>query len=61
MTLVEYIHRSKLQQVVHLLIDAELTLAEAAESVGIASTKYLSRLFRRYMGMSATEYKKMHR
>lgn len=60
MTLTEYIHRTKLQQVVHLLLDVGASLQQAADAVGISSTKYLSRLFRQYMGMSVTEYKKVH-
>ena len=60
MTLTEYIHRAKLQQVCHLLLDRSSTLQQAADAVSISSTKYLSRLFRQYMGMSVTEYKKVH-
>ena len=60
MPLMEYIHRTKLQQVVHLIMDGGADLRQAADAVGIASTKYLSRLFRQYMGMSVTEYKKIH-
>ncbi len=60
MTLTEYIHRTKLQQVVHLILDVGVTLQQAADAVGISSTKYLSRLFRQYMGMSVTQYKKVH-
>jgi len=61
MSLTEYIHRAKLQQVVHLITEGHATLDEAAEAVGILSSKYLSRLFHRYMGMSVREYKKLHR
>ena len=58
--LTEYVHRAKLQQVIHLILDSGAGLRQAADAVGIASTKYLSRLFRQYMGMSVTEYKKFH-
>ncbi len=60
MTLTEYVHRAKLQQVIHLVLDGGADLRTAADAVGIASTKHLSRLFRQYMGMSITEYKKIH-
>jgi len=60
MPLTEYIHRAKLQQVIHLILDGGADLRQAADAVGIASTKYLSRLFRQYMGMTVTEYKKLH-
>ena len=60
MPLTEYIHRAKLQQVIHLILDCGADLRQAADAVGIASTKYLSRLFRQYMGMSITEYKRLH-
>lgn len=60
MTLTEYVHRAKLQHVVHLFLDTDADLRTAADAVGIASTKHLSRLFRQYMGMSITEYKKLH-
>jgi AraC-like DNA-binding protein len=61
MSVTEYIHRAKMQQVAHLITDGEMTLSEAAEATGIGDNKYLSRLFRRYMGMSAAQYKKHYR
>ena len=60
MSVTEYIHRTKMQQVAHLITDGQMSLSAAAEAVGIGEVKYLSRLFRRYMGMSAAQYKKQY-
>lgn len=60
MTLVEYINYSKLEQVKQLIREMGMTLEEAGVSVGITDTKYLSRLFRRYIGMTVHEYKNIH-
>jgi len=59
MPLVEYINRQRVRRVEHLITTGEHTLEEAGAAVGIHDPKYLSRLFRRYTGMTATEYRRV--
>lgn len=59
-SMVEYINRAKLDVVKQLIREMGMTLEEAGASVGISDPKYLSRLFRRYVGMTVHEYKKIH-
>ena len=61
MPLVEYINRERILLVKQLIYDYNITLEEAGMSVGIHDTKYLSRLFHRYVGMSVTEYRRAHK
>lgn len=61
MTLVQYINNSKLKRVKELMLAKDVTLEEAGAAVGIENVKYLSRIFKTYSGMTATDYKKMCR
>lgn len=58
-TLVEYINRCKLDKVRELMLDKGLSMREAGENLGFDDESYLSRLFRRYTGMSARELRRM--
>lgn len=58
-TLVEYINKCKLNKVRELMTDMGLTMREAGENLGFDDESYLSRLFRRYTGMSANELRRM--
>lgn len=60
MTLLEYINREKIRLVQELLISERLTPEEAGNAVGVEDVKYLRRLFRKYTGMTITQYIKMH-
>ncbi|MBQ8683436.1 MAG: helix-turn-helix transcriptional regulator [Clostridia bacterium] len=61
MSLIEYRNRMKLERIKELLLTKNITLAQAGESVGIEDEKYLSRLFRKYTGMTATAYRRAHK
>lgn len=58
-TIVEYINRVKLDYVKELLVIKKMTLKEAGEHVGILDENYLSRLFKKYVGVTASEFKLM--
>ncbi len=60
MTLVEYITRAKIRRVEHLITVDGMTLAAAGAAVGILEPKYLSRLFRRYTGLTVREYRQIY-
>ncbi len=61
MPLVEYINRERIRLATQLLLDYGCSLSDAGEAVGIPDSKYLSRLFHRFTGMTVTEFKKQHK
>jgi len=60
-TVIEYINRLKLGVVKELIVSRGISLREAGETVGITDVNYLSRLFKRYIGITASEYKILHK
>jgi len=56
-SLVEYINRIKVNRIKELLANTKITLRQAGESVGISDENYISRLFKKYVGCSVSEYK----
>ncbi len=59
-TLTEYINRTKLKIVRELVLNGQMTFAQAGEYVGITDSSYLSRLFRRYMDTTIQKLRKDH-
>lgn len=58
-TLVQYINRVKLSRIKEILnTNPGATLRQAGECVGIYDENYLSRIFKKYNGISAQEYRK---
>ena len=55
--LVEYINRRKLSYMLEMVSRYGYTLAQAGEQVGYGDVNYISRIFRRYYGMSYSQYK----
>lgn len=56
--LTEYINRSKLSHMLVLVRRYGYTLAQAGRHVGLTDVNYISRIFKRYYGMTVTEYKR---
>lgn len=56
-TVVEYINSVRIVIAANKLKQTNLTVAKISESIGIQDTNYFSRLFRKYMGCSPTEYR----
>ncbi len=56
MTLVEYIHRQRLLLTEQYILEHGLRQEDAALQAGFCSSKYMQRLFRRYNGVTFTEY-----
>ncbi|MHC1696200.1 MAG: helix-turn-helix transcriptional regulator [Eubacteriales bacterium] len=54
-TLIEYINRVKLARVRELVLTKNISLKQAGERVGIYDCGYLSRMFRKYYGISVSE------
>ena len=61
MTMLEYLNRAKVRRVEQYITEDGLTMEQAGERVGIQDTKYLSRQFHRYTGISAAEYRRIYR
>ena len=58
--LMEYINRRKLSYMVELMRRYSYTLAEAGEHVGYNDVNYISRIFKKYYGMTVTEYRRSY-
>lgn len=58
-TLTEYIHKARIQAAIQYFNTTGLTVTEVAVSVGITNFAYFSRLFKKYVGMSPREYRRM--
>lgn len=61
MTLVEYSNCAKVQRVRELITSRNLSLTDAGLAVGIDDVKYLSRLFKKYSGITSEQYRQLHR
>lgn len=57
-TVVEYINYTRVITAANKLKHTSLSVADVAASVGINDTNYFSRIFRKFMGCSPSEYKK---
>jgi len=55
---VEYINYTRVITAANKLKHTSLSIADVAASVGINDTNYFSRIFRKFMGCSPSEYKK---
>ena len=52
----EYLNRYRISQAQQLLRDSEISVAQAAELCGFLDPCYFDRLFRRYAGLSPTQW-----
>ena len=59
-TIERYIILQRLEHVKELLIYDELTLSEIANQTGYSSVHHLSNQFKKIIGMSPTQFKKLH-
>lgn len=58
-SLTEYIHKERIQAAIKIFNTTDSTVAEAANSVGIHELGYFTRLFKKHIGCTPSEYKKM--
>ena len=54
---VEYLNELRIEKAKELLKDVRYKTYEVAEKVGIPDAHYFSRLFKKYVGMTPTEYR----
>ena len=59
-TLTEEIHRSRVGYARYLLLYSNKNIAQIALACGFRDTSYFARLFRRYEGMSAMEFRRLN-
>lgn len=59
MSIVAYRNLAKIRMVEQLITLNDIKLEEAGETVGIHDPAYLSRMFRKYTGMSVREYRRL--
>ena len=60
LTIERYIILQRLERVKELLVYDELTLSEIAHQTGYSSVHHLSNQFKKNIGMSPTQFKKLH-
>lgn len=58
MPLIEYINRQKLSHMIELMLRFNYSVREAGEYVGLDNVNYISRMFRKYYGVTISEYKR---
>lgn len=58
MPLVEYVNRQKLSHMIELMLRFGYSIREAGEYVGLDNVNYISRMFRKYYGVTISEYKR---
>lgn len=54
----EYINRVKLNRMLELIAKYNVSVRQASESVGFADVNYVSRIFRKYYGVTISEYRR---
>ncbi len=56
-TIRQYITEVRIERSMELLMNKQLKISRVAETVGFSSADYLSKVFKRYVGMLPTEYR----
>lgn len=56
----EYINRIKLNHILELIMKYNYSIKQAGETVGFYDVNYVSRLFKKYYGITISEYRYMH-
>lgn len=59
-TIINYIQNARIQLSTQLLLDTKKTTSEIAENIGFYDQFYFSKVFKRFMGMSPSEYRKTY-
>ncbi|HZK26497.1 MAG TPA: helix-turn-helix transcriptional regulator, partial [Thermoclostridium sp.] len=54
---IDYLNGLRVEKAKELLIDSQYKTYEVAEEVGISDAHYFSRLFKKYEGISPTEFR----
>lgn len=57
-TLTEYVNRRRVEKAMSLLLTTGLPVNEVAEAVGVLDENYFSRMFKKQVGMTPSQYRK---
>lgn len=57
MSPLKYVLSLRIEEAKELLMYSSMSISEVAVSIGIAEPSYFSRIFRKYVGLSPTEYR----
>ena len=60
-TLIDYINTQRINRAAHLLMTTDKSVAAAAEAVGIMDVNYFTKMFKKSMGTTPTQYRREHR
>lgn len=60
-SILQYINHEKVSHAAELVVAKRLTLKQAAAAVGVADPNYLSRMFRKQMGVALSEFRRNSR
>lgn len=55
----EYINRVKLNRMKELIVKYNYSIKKASEAVGFQDVNYVSRIFKKYFGITISEYRRM--
>lgn len=55
---IEFINKTRINEASKLMRETDMQIQSIAESVGLNDTSYFARLFKRYMGITPSRYKK---
>ena len=58
-TITEYINKARIQASLRYFNTTNMSVGEVADAVGISDFGYFSKLFKKHVGVSPREYKKM--
>ena len=57
-TFIEFINKTRINEASKLMRETDMQIQSIAENVGLNDTSYFARLFKRYMGITPSRYKK---
>ena len=59
-TLIDYINTQRIKRAAHLMSSTKMSVATVAERVGILDVNYFTKLFKKSMGQTPTQYRRTH-
>ena len=59
MTIGQYVHKSIMDKAKHLLLTDDYAVADVSEILGFCDQSYFTQRFKKYFGITPTEYKQM--
>ena len=57
-TIISYVNKLRIESSKSLLLSSDLNISEIASTTGFFDINYFSRIFKKYTGISPTDYRK---